>query len=224
MPVLCACDERGGSRPAVAPSAKTANETDTPPGKAATPRAGALSVRISGNKFVDGSGATLRLRDANHSGTEFACIQGWGIFSGPGDESVFAGMETWKMNAVRIPLNEDCWLGINGADATHGGAAYRDAITNWVNLAHKHGIIAVLDLHWAAPGTHKAGAQQPMANADHSLDFWKSVATTFKSDPAVVFDLYNEPFLNHSRRSTNAWSCWLSGCVVTGGEDGLTGT
>jgi endoglucanase len=161
LPALCACDERAGSRPVVAPSAKPAT---APPGHpagslaplsqgitlAARP-AGGLSVRVSGNKFVDGKGAPLRLRGANHSGTEFACVQGWGLFSGPGDESVFAGMETWKMNVVRIPLNEDCWLGINGVDAAHGGTVYRDAITNWVSLAHQHGLITILDLHWV-PG------------------------------------------------------------------------
>lgn len=183
-----------------------------------------LSVRVSGKGFVDGTGAPLRLRGANHAGTEYACIQGWGMYSGPGDESVFVGMEKWKINAIRVPLNEDCWLGINGVSATYGGKAYRDFIVQWVNLAHKHGMIAVLDLHWAAPGTHPAAEQQAMANADHSIDFWKSVATTFKADPAVIFDLYNEPFLNHSTLSTDAWSCWLSGCTVTGGDGGLSGT
>ena len=183
-----------------------------------------LSIRVVGNKFIDGSGATLRLRGVNHSGTEYACVQGWGLFSGPGHESVFIGMEKWKINAVRIPLNEDCWLGINGVDAAHGGKAYRDAMVNWVALAHKHGMIAVIDLHWAAPATHKAGEQQPMADADHALEFWRSAATTFKGDPAVIFDLYNEPYLNHATLSTDAWSCWLNGCTVTGGDGGLTGT
>ena len=23
-------------------------------------------------------------------------------------------MKAWNINAVRVPLNEDCWLGING--------------------------------------------------------------------------------------------------------------
>ncbi len=204
--------------------ATTPPDTLAPPPPVDSGPLPALSIRVSGNHFIDGTGATLRLRGANHSGTEYACVQGWGIFSGPGDESVFVGMQKWKLNAVRIPLNEDCWLGINGVDTTHGGKAYRDAMVNWVNLAHKHGLYAVIDLHWAAPGTHSAAEQQPMADADHALDFWKSVATTFKSDPAVVFDLYNEPFLNHSTLSTDAWSCWLSGCTVTGGEGGLSGT
>ena len=194
----------------------------TPPPSGPLPK---LSIRVAGNRFIDGTGALVRLRGANHSGTEYACIQGWGIFSGPGDESIFEGMEKWKINVVRIPMNEDCWLGINGADATHGGAAYRDAIVGWVALAHKHGMYAILDLSWTSPGTHKSEGQQPMADADHSVDFWKSVATTFKSDPAVIYDLFNEPFLNHAKISTNdPWACWQNGCTVTGGEGGLTGT
>ncbi len=181
------------------------------------------TVKVSGNKLVDGSGAHLRLRGANYAGTEYACVQGWGIFSGPGDDAMVAAMEKWKINAVRVPLNEDCWLGIKGVSATWGGKAYRDAIGTWVTTLHKHGIVAILDLHWAAPGTHKAGEQQPMANADHSIEFWKSVATTFKDDPGVIYDLFNEPYLNHAKLSTDAWSCWLSGCTVDGGDGGLSG-
>lgn len=210
-------------RPASTNPSPPAASSDLPALRADAGPLPLLSARVLGNKLIDGSGAPLRLRGANHSGTEYACIQGWGLFSGPGDESVFVGMETWKLNAVRIPLNEGCWLGISGADAAHGGQVYQAAIKNWVSLAHKHGMIAVLDLHWAAPGAHKPGEQQPMANADHSLDFWKSVAAAFVSDPAVIFDLYNEPFLNHSKLSTDAWSCWLSGCTITGGEGGLSG-
>lgn len=209
-----------------APAAFVAEVRDagTPAVPVVRPAGSKLAVKVVGNKLVDGAGAPLRLRGANHAGTEYACAQGWGIFSGPGDEAVLAAMEKWHINAIRVPLNESCWLGISGVDAAHGGQAYRDAITTWVSLAHKHGMIAVLDLHWASPGAHKALEQQAMANADHSLDFWKSVATTFRSDPAVVFDLFNEPFLNHANLSTDAWACWRSGCTVTGGEGGLRGT
>ncbi|MGH7640620.1 MAG: hypothetical protein ACREOL_06905 [Candidatus Dormibacteria bacterium] len=35
-------------------------------------------------------------------------------------------MQSWGVDAVRIPLNEDCWLGINGV--TIGGNAYRHVI------------------------------------------------------------------------------------------------
>jgi hypothetical protein len=47
-----------------------------------------------------------------------------------------------------------------------------------------------------------------------SAQFWTSVATVFKSDPAVVFDLFNEPY---SPAEVNdpahplSWSCWRNG-------------
>ena len=42
-----------------------------------------------------------------------------------------------------------------------------------------------------------------MAFADHAIDFWTSVATTFKDDPMVIFDLFNEPILNANDRFGN---------------------
>ena len=33
-----------------------------------------------------------------------------------------------------------------------------------------------------------------MPDLDHSPAFWTSVAATFKSDPGVVFDVFNEPY------------------------------
>ena len=60
-----------------------------------------------------------------------------------------------------------------------------------------------------------------MADADHALDFWTDVATTFKNDLGVVFELYNEPDFNVGNPpniSTNvdndaAWQCWENGCT-----------
>jgi hypothetical protein len=50
-------------------------------------------------------------------GAEFACVQGWGIFDGPTDNTSIAAIKSWNINVIRIPLNEDCWLGINGEEA-----------------------------------------------------------------------------------------------------------
>ena len=64
-----------------------------------------------------------------------------------------------------------------------------------------------------------------MAFADHAIDFWTSVATTFKNDPMVIFDLFNEPILNANDRFGNApiadnaaWACWRNGCSVAKGQ------
>jgi hypothetical protein len=114
---------------------------------------------------------------------------------------------------VRIPLNEDCWLGINGAPAAYSGTAYQQAIHEFVAALHEAGIYAILDLHWNAPGAQQANGLRQMADLDHSLDFWRSLALSFREDPAVLFDLYSEPH-------DIDWECWLAGCTPNVPEGG----
>jgi len=186
-----------------------------------------LAIHVSGNHLVDGAGTTVTLHGADLSGTEFACDQsggptnrGWSIYGGQplGQLSTYQAMAAWDIDVVRVPLNEDCWLGINGVNPAYGGSNYQAAIATEVSLIHQAGMIAILDLHWSAPGAWAAIAQQPIADADHSIAFWHSVATYFKGDPALIFDLYNEPFL-YSNYFTNPsqdpWQCWLDGCSLT---------
>jgi uncharacterized protein YbdZ (MbtH family) len=144
------------------------------------------------------------------SGTEYACIEGLGIFAGPTDKYSVAALAAWHINAVRLPLNEDCWLGINGAPARYSGARYQAAIRKYVVLLNQAGFYVILDLHWNAPGAAQATGQQPMADLDHAPKFWSSVARVFAADQAVIFDLYNEPH-------DISWQCWRNGCVLPQG-------
>ena len=51
-------------------------------------RAASVSItglHVQGNQIVNGSGQVVRLLGVDRSGTEYACIQGWGIFVGPSD-------------------------------------------------------------------------------------------------------------------------------------------
>ena len=170
---------------------------------------GALAVRVEGSHLVDGAGKPIRLLGVNRAGSSYACMDGWGIFDGPHDDASVAAIAAWHVNAVRVDLNEDCWLGINGVKPSLSGANYREAIRDYVSLLHQHGIYAILELHWSAPGQAAATGQQPMPDADHSPAFWQSVALAFRDDPAVLFDLYNEPYQVD-------WGCWLNGCAVEG--------
>jgi endoglucanase len=169
-----------------------------------------LAVRVVDNRLANAEGKPIRLLGVNRSGAEYACIQGWGFIDGPTDRGAIAAMTSWQINAVRIPLNEDCWLGINGAPARYSGARYRAAISAYVARLNHAGLYVVLDLHWSAPGGAQARGQMPMADYDHAPVFWSSVAQAFKANPAVLFELYNEP---HGI----SWQCWRDGCVLPEG-------
>jgi len=179
-------------------------------GERAAPAAGtAPALRVSGTQIVDGAGAPVQLNGVNRSGTEYACAQGWGIFDGPNDQASVSAIGSWHVHVVRVPLNEDCWLAINGVKSSYSGTAYRQAIASYVGLLEQNGMDVILDLHWSAPGTQLATGQQKMPDADHSPAFWRSMSKWFGSDEAVVFDLYNEPH-------DVTWRCWLRGCTVDG--------
>lgn len=173
-----------------------------------------LEIRVRGAHLVDGSGRNIRLFGVNRSGTEYQCTiggtTGAGIFSGPDDAASIASMVSWHINAVRVPLNEDCWLGINGVNPAYTGKAYQHAVDGYIRRLNHAGLIAIVDLHWNAPGAQLSSGQRAMADADHAPAFWSSVATRFKANRAVMFDLYNEP-------DSISWSCWRSGCVTAGG-------
>jgi len=169
------------------------------------------ALHVDGNQLVDSSGLTVQVRGVNRSGTEYACIQGWGIFSGPNDAASIQAMKAWRVNAVRVPLNEDCWLGINGVPTAYSGPAYQQAIKDYVSLLNQNGLYAILDLHWSAPGTSAANWYAPMPDLDHSPDLWSGVAAAFKGNDAVIFELFNEPWPDSQQDSTAAWTCWRDG-------------
>ena len=186
--------------------------------RSALASAGISPLHVDGNRLVDATGSQVVLRGVNRSGTEFACVNegGFGFSLGPIDLGSVNAIKSWHANVVRLPLNEQCWLGINGINPLYSGAAYRSAIASFVNLLNENGLYVILDLHWSAPGTTVAMSQQTMADLDHSVDFWSSVASTFKGNDAVIFEPYNEPLPDSQRDSDAAWACWRDGGTCPG--------
>ena len=162
-------------------------------------------IGVKGNRLVDRHGDTVRLLGVNRSGAEYACVEEEKIFDGPTDAASIAAMVSWRINAVRLPLNESCWLGIGEVEPQLSGEAYRAAIRAYVAALERAGLYVILDLHWTAPSGHTATGLMPMPDADHAADFWRSVATEFRADRSVLFDLYNEPH-------DVPWECWSSPC------------
>jgi hypothetical protein len=185
-------------------------------------------LHVEGAKLVD-NGKTVRLLGVNISGTETYCEQGIGIFQAPTvtgggvDPKVVSAMKAWNVKTVRVPLNEDCWLGINGVKAQYAGQNYASAIAKFVQQLRDAGMYVIVDLHWNAPGSTLATSQQPMADADHSPAFWAAVAAQFKGDQGIVFDLYNEPNVDGGNATATSWQCWRDGCSISNWS-GYTGS
>jgi endoglucanase len=182
------------------------------------PLSSGAGLRVQGNRIVDAAGQEVRFRGVNRAGSEYECVQGKSIFDGPVDDPAIEAMVSWHINSVRIPLNEDCWLAINGVEDAYAGATYQNEIAGYVDRLHAHGLYTIVELHWNAPGTYLAINQQPLPDADHSPAFWSSVADRFKGDPMMVFDLQNEPFVDAKTTNSDAWNCWRDGCTITASE------
>ena len=91
-------------------------------------------------------------------------INSGGFFSGPTDQTAVDDLKAWGINAVRVPLNEQCWLGIflllqcafhiltelayGTISASHSGQNYINAIYTWVTLLTSNDIAVIVDLHW----------------------------------------------------------------------------
>ncbi|HYW25080.1 MAG TPA: cellulase family glycosylhydrolase, partial [Terriglobales bacterium] len=213
-------------------------------------------LKVSGNHLVNSSGQTVTLWGVNRSGGEYACVphpftdamgnRQWSvpgsIFDGPMDANAVAAIAGWAgVNAVRVPLNEECWLGSGNIPAAFAGSNYISAVQAYVNVLHSHGLVAILDLHWTegkysnqdgiSPACKEptgqfansnfsefqAICQKPMPDAALSVPFWTAVANTFKGDLSSIFDLFNEPFPDFFLGSgAPSWTCWRDGGTACG--------
>jgi aryl-phospho-beta-D-glucosidase BglC (GH1 family) len=186
---------------------------------------------VSGNKLVDASGNTVVLHGVDRSGSEYMCVQGSGIFDGEVDQAAVTAMKSWGINSVRVPLNEACWNGESYVNSAYAGTNYINGIKSYVNLLNSNGLVAILDLHWTdgsytgssagsctSAQVAEAFCQKPMPDAAQAIPFWSSVASTFKGNDAVIFDLFNEPFASRAdnNNTTEGWQCWETGSPCTG--------
>src|SRR5579863_3111261 len=152
---------------------------------------------VQGTQIIDGSGHPLLLRGAQIE-TPFNYINLWDSGKKPSVElnsTVFGQMRSWKMNVLRLPLSN--W--IYAKDPTN----YLSQLDQAVQLANQAGLYVILDLH----DDGKAGS--PYAdNADlpktEDISFWEAIAGHYKSNPMVMFDVYNEP-------KAIGWNTWLRG-------------
>jgi endoglucanase len=169
----------------------------------------AFGIQVAGNKFVSTqTGNVVQLLGSSLSGLEQGAtsLQNGVETYVSATDGGFKAMASWNMNVVRIPLNEDTWLGIHNCTNDGGSSAtLQSNVKQIVANANAAGLYVILDLHWTAPNSFGCPVGQgSMPDADNTVAFWTSVATMFKGNNAVIFEMFNEPF------ATNNYGNWVA--------------
>ena len=107
-------------------------------------------------------------------------------------------LKSWGANVIRIPVSQSYWVPGTywNAQATAAGVDYKAKVKDAVDKARALGLAVIIDLHSSDRGD-KNYKDIPdiwkMPDVNHSVPFWRDVATMFKGDGGVMFELYNEP-------------------------------
>jgi len=182
------------------------------------------TIAVSGTHLVDGAGNVVQLRGVNRAAFESRCTYDSSPADGPVDQASVSALVAWHVNAVRLTLNEDCWLGVNGLPVGGDVNGYRKAVADYISLLQRNGLYVMPVVEVFGPDAQKATQIDNMPDQSHMLDFWQSFASTFKSDHGLLFDPvtevamadWNDPHPN----PPGQWACWLHGCTIDSVYDG----
>jgi hypothetical protein len=187
----------------------------------------ALSIKVQGTMLIDGDGNPVQLRGVSYSGYEFAAFANplptdpSGSYAGQTTGPSLTAIQSWHANALAIPLNEASWDGGNCITqgttqlAADPSGTYKASVTSEVQQATAAGLYVVLELEYAAPGSYCPTSETQMANSDHTAAFWTSVATAFKGNPAVLFEVYKEPYFYGLTSPADQWAALLNGGTLS---------
>ena len=159
-------------------------------------------LKASGNKLVTADGTAVWLQGVN-------VVQlSW---SPNGEGKVLwaehVAIHDWHANVIRLPVMDSFWFGKGRAPFPNNDQeAYRSLVDNAVKIAAANGAYLVLDLH------------RFLTPDDSCVAFWKDAAARYKNNPAVLFDIFNEPH-------DTSWAVWQKGGPVEMKQkDGTTQT
>ncbi len=201
--------QTGGARPAtVLQKTSTALFPPDAPGTVHGP------FSVVGSTIVDSTGAPVYLHGVDWPSLDWSCTGQWANASQNGvNPAEFQIMATqWGVNAVRIPVNENFWLSSSSSYCP----SYSSTVAKVVSLVEQQGMIPIIDLHTGGPINTTTPKNGPECAPDAgSATFWKQVASAYRTDPNVIFELYNEP---HGV----PWSIWRNGGDIACSSTGLS--
>ncbi|WP_348265196.1 cellulase family glycosylhydrolase [Telmatobacter sp. DSM 110680] len=156
---------------------------------------GLPGLQTSGNKII--SLATLEpvtLRGVNRSGLEYAGPDEQGFLSGASlsRSEIQLIVRDWRCNIIRLPFNQDFVL---RGRLGRSGEEYQKALDQVIYWASAFGAYTLLDLQWLDAERIYGGNRNfvaPLPNSE-SVELWTTLARRYASEPAVLYDLFNEP-------------------------------
>jgi endoglucanase len=160
-----------------------------------------LPLKVVGTKILDSKNHPVRLRGVNAASLEFTS-------NGEGHilQTVNVAIRDWHVNIIRLPLSQDRWFG-KAPEQNGDSKPYRDLVQQVVDECATQNCYIILDLHWSDCNEWGANIGQHSMPDTNSVVFWKDFAPLYANNPAVLFDLYNEPH-------DVSWDVWLNGGMI----------
>ncbi len=147
-------------------------------------------IKVAGNKLVTSDGQEVWLQGLSCDSMQW----------GPGESilwSIHVALNEWNANIIRLAVNDNLWFGRPEKGSGPGGEEkYRKTVDDAIRLCAAKGAWLILDLH-----RFRAPTEQHRA-------FWLDAAARYTNNPAVLFELFNEPH-------DITWEVWRNGGEVT---------
>jgi aryl-phospho-beta-D-glucosidase BglC (GH1 family) len=165
------------------------------------------ALATAGNRLVRvTTSEPILLRGVNRSGMEYSEPDEDGFASAAGISryEIRFIVQQWRANIIRLPINQD-WV-LNGRGRFSGEDYCRD-LDQIIAWAACYGAYTLLDLQWIDADNPFGANRQfvpPLPNPK-TAEMWRLLAARYREEPAVLFDIFNEP---HDRMPDDPYPLW----------------
>ncbi|MCC6586129.1 MAG: cellulase family glycosylhydrolase [Bryobacterales bacterium] len=156
---------------------------------------GLSRLTTAGNRIVRAdTSQPILLCGVNRSGLEYSepDEDGFASAAGMSRYEIRHIVQRWGANIIRVPFNQD-WV-LNGRRHCSAEDYLRD-LDRVIAWAAQYGAYTLLDLQWLdADNPYGANRQfVPTLPNARTAGMWALLARRYREEPAVLFDLFNEP-------------------------------